>query len=584
MNLLYCGDSNIKDGLYLSIKSILQVEKDVLNIYVLSMNYLNYKIIDKEFIEALDTLVKSVNKDSKVSLIDMSEVYKNNECKANRDTLFTPYCMLRLYADLVELPRKILYLDTDVLAYKSFREFYDIDNSTYEIVGTLDYYGSHIYKKNIFKKDYLNSGVLLLNLDLLKKNDVLKKARELCASKKMLLPDQSALNILCKHKLVVDRKYNEQKSMQEDTVLRHFTTTFKFFPMIKTQKVKPWQIDRVHYILNCHEFDWLLDEYKEWKMQNSKIIPVFFTIDDNFAPFLSVAVKSLLDNASHEYFYNIHIVNNGLSEENKEKISSLETDYSKIIFNNMDERLKAITDKKGTRLREDYFSLAIFFRIFIPDCFKEYDKALYIDSDTLVTDDISKLYNTDLEGNYIGGCVDTSCFPVKDITNYFTNGVGVAYREYINSGVILFDMKTLRDKKFAEKFLYLFNKYNFGNVDPDQSYINAILKGHIKYLDGRWDTMPVDGGKEIPNPGIVHFNLFKKPWHYDNVMYEKEFWECAKKSPYYKEIKMIKDNYTDDDKKKDDECLEAMLKRCREIVNDEVTFKSVFDSGKEERL
>ena len=51
-----------------------------------------------------------------------------------------------------------------------------------------------------------------------------------------------------------------------------------------------------------------------------------------------------------------------------------------------------------------------------------------------------------------------------------------------------------------------------------------------------------------------------------------------------KEIKMIKDNYTDDDKKKDDECLEAMLKRCREIVNDEVTFKSVFDSGKEERL
>ena len=584
MNLLYCGDSNIKDGLYLSIKSILQVEKDVLNIYVLSMNYLNYKIIDKEFIEALDTLVKSVNKDSKVSLIDMSEVYKNNECKANRDTLFTPYCMLRLYADLVELPRKILYLDTDVLAYKSFREFYDIDNSTYEIVGTLDYYGSHIYKKNIFKKDYLNSGVLLLNLDLLKKNDVLKKARELCASKKMLLPDQSALNILCKHKLVVDRKYNEQKSMQEDTVLRHFTTTFKFFPMIKTQKVKPWQIDRVHDILNCHEFDWLLDEYKEWKMQNSKIIPVFFTIDDNFAPFLSVAVKSLLDNASHEYFYNIHIVNNGLSEENKEKISSLETDYSKIIFNNMDERLKAITDKKGTRLREDYFSLAIFFRIFIPDCFKEYDKALYIDSDTLVTDDISKLYNTDLEGNYIGGCVDTSCFPVKDITNYFTNGVGVAYREYINSGVILFDMKTLRDKKFAEKFLYLFNKYNFGNVDPDQSYINAILKGHIKYLDGRWDTMPVDGGKEIPNPGIVHFNLFKKPWHYDNVMYEKEFWECAKKSPYYKEIKMIKDNYTDDDKKKDDECLEAMLKRCREIVNDEVTFKSVFDSGKEERL
>ena len=45
MNLLYCGDSNIKDGLFLSIKSILKVEKEVLNIYVLSMDYLNYKKI-----------------------------------------------------------------------------------------------------------------------------------------------------------------------------------------------------------------------------------------------------------------------------------------------------------------------------------------------------------------------------------------------------------------------------------------------------------------------------------------------------------------------------------------------------------
>lgn len=584
MNLLYCGDSNIKDGLYLSIRSILEVEKGILNIYVLSMNYLDYKMIDREFIYSLDTLVKGVNPNSKVSLIDMSDVYKNNECKANKDTLFTPYCMLRLYADLVELPKKILYLDTDVLAYKSFKEFYEIDNSTYEVVGALDYYGSHIYKKNIFKRDYLNSGVLLLNLDLLKKNDILKKARELCASKKMLLPDQSALNILCKHKLIVDRKYNEQKSMQKDTVFRHFTTTFKFFPVIKTQKVKPWQIDRVHEILNCHEFDWLLREYKEWKMQNSKIIPVFFTIDDNFAPFLSVALKSLLDKASQEYFYNIHIVNNGLSEENKNKILSLETDYAKIMFNNMDERLRTITDKKGTRLREDYFSLAIFFRIFIPDCFKEYDKAIYIDSDTLVLDDISKLYNIDLGDNYIGGCTETSCLGMDDITNYFTNGVGVNYKEYMNSGMLVFDMKALREQHFAEKFLYLFKKYNFGNVDPDQSYINAILKNKKLLIDNRWNATVSKDNKLIDNPGIIHFNLFKKPWHYDNVAGEKYFWEYAKKTPYYEEIKSIKDNYTLEDKKKDDECLNSMIRRCREIVNDDVTFKSVFDSGKEERL
>ena len=138
MNLLYCGDSNIKDGLFLSIKSILKVEKEVLNIYVLSMDYLNYKKIDSDFIDYLDTLVKEVNKKSFVKLIDMTSIYQEHECKANKDTLFTPYCMLRLYSDLVDLPSKILYLDTDVLVYRSFKDFYNINNTNYELVGVLD--------------------------------------------------------------------------------------------------------------------------------------------------------------------------------------------------------------------------------------------------------------------------------------------------------------------------------------------------------------------------------------------------------------------------------------------------------------
>ena len=240
-----------------------------------------------------------------------------------------------------------------------------------------------------------------------------------------------------------------------------------------------------------------------------KIIPIFFTIDDNFAPFVSVAIKSLLDNANQDYFYNIHIVNNGLSLENQEKILRLETCYSRIMFNNMDERLKAITDKKGTRLREDYFSLSIFFRIFIHDCFKEYDKDLYIYSDTVIVDDISKLYNIDLKDKYIGGCRETSCLGIDDITKYFTNGVGVDYQEYLNSGMLLFDMKTLREKKFADKFLYLFNKYNFGNIDPDQSYINAILKDKKLLSADRWNATISKDNKIVENPGIIHFNLVK---------------------------------------------------------------------------
>lgn len=266
MNILYCGDSNIVDGLIISILSLIKYEKGNLNIYIFSMNYEDKKSVSEKAIKKLDKLVKEVNKDSFVKLIDVEKFFLEEMPTSNIDTMFTPYCMLRLYADLVpDIPSKILYLDNDVVAKRSFKEFYDIDNSKYELVGARDFYGQYFYSKNKIKKDYLNSGVLLLNLDLIKKSGSFKKSREICRTRKMLLPDQSALNKYCKPKLIVKRKYNEQHAIKKDTVFRHFTTTFKFFPYFRTQKVKPWNIDRLHDILKCHDFDDILEEYQKIK-------------------------------------------------------------------------------------------------------------------------------------------------------------------------------------------------------------------------------------------------------------------------------------------------------------------------------
>lgn len=266
MNILYCGDSNIVDGLIISILSLTKHEKGNLNIYVFSMDYDDKKSVSEKAIEKLDKLVKEVNNDSFVKLIDVEKLFLEETPTSNIDTLFTPYCMLRLYADLVpDIPSKILYLDNDVVAKRSFKDFYDIDNSKYELVGARDFYGQYFYSKNKIKKDYLNSGVLLLNLDLIRKSGSFKKARKMCSTRKMLLPDQSALNKYCKPKLIVKRKYNEQHAMKKDTVFRHFTTTFKFFPYFRTQKVKPWNIDRLHDILKCHDFDDILEEYQKLK-------------------------------------------------------------------------------------------------------------------------------------------------------------------------------------------------------------------------------------------------------------------------------------------------------------------------------
>ena len=99
-------------------------------------------------------------------------------------------------------------------------------------------------------------------MKLIKENELFKKCRQQCRDKKRLLPDQAALNKYVCQKLIVSRKFNEQKQEDENTVFRHFSTTFKFWPKFYIQTIKPWDIKNLHETLNIHSFDDVLKQYK----------------------------------------------------------------------------------------------------------------------------------------------------------------------------------------------------------------------------------------------------------------------------------------------------------------------------------
>lgn len=266
MNILYCGDKNIEKGLIISVLSLLKNCRTQLSIYVLTVDIQYgsniYKPISEEVINYLNYEVKLYNPLNFVKIIDITREFNSAIPIANMHTRFTPCCMLRLYADMItELPDKILYLDNDVICSKDIYEFYSRDVSNCEVLGVLDYYGSWIFHNNLFKRDYINSGVLLMNLHKIRLTGLFEKCRKLCINKKMFMPDQSAINKLSVYKICADRKYNEQRKLQSNTVLQHFTTSFRLFPFIHTIKVKPWEIDKVHNILHLYEYDELLNEY-----------------------------------------------------------------------------------------------------------------------------------------------------------------------------------------------------------------------------------------------------------------------------------------------------------------------------------
>jgi len=136
MNVLYCGDRNIEDGLIISILSLLKNAKTNLSVYVLTINSKEWNIdgVTDKCIDVLDNKMKLINKENSIKKIDITEIFEKELPAKNMKTRFTPCCMLRLFADEVtKLPDKILYLDNDVICRKDCQEFYNQDMEKYEI-------------------------------------------------------------------------------------------------------------------------------------------------------------------------------------------------------------------------------------------------------------------------------------------------------------------------------------------------------------------------------------------------------------------------------------------------------------------
>lgn len=316
----------------------------------------------------------------------------------------------------------------------------------------------------------------------------------------------------------------------------------------------------------------------------NSLIPVFFSIDNAYAPFLAVALHSAIENSSPENHYKAIILHQDVSPENRRRIESLARSHFEIQFVPMQSGLESITDQMSNRLRCDYFTLTIYFRLFIPVLFPEYDKAIYIDSDVVVPGDLAELYSIDLGDNYIGACPDYSIKDVPPLVQYTVDAVGMEAGKYINSGVLLMNLKQLRKKKMDRHFLNLLNTWHFDCIAPDQDYLNAMCRDKILYLDECWDTMPNPQHPPLENPKLIHYNLFSKPWCYSSIQYGDYFWKYAQSSGFFPEIRTYKENYSTQQKQSDARCMELLVQRGMKIAGSDITFKKSHESGVKIRL
>ena len=273
-------------------------------------------------------------------------------------------------------------------------------------------------------------------------------------------------------------------------------------------------------------------------------IPIFFSSDDNYVPYLAVAIHSLEEHSNKDKTYRIIILTSSMNEKNRDDLKKLETQNIKIDFEDVSKSLSKIDKELKLRLR-DYYSTAIFYRLFIPNLFPYYEKAIYLDADMVILDDVANLFEMEMDNNLLIATTDMVVNESESFCKYSKVALGLEPEKYINSGMLVMNLREMRKEKIEQKFIYLLLKYNMEVIAPDQDYLNLLCKDRIKYIEESWDKMPDYGKKyDVNDLHIVHYNMMRKPWHYKEVPYSDVFWKYAEKTNYYNSLRYELNNYT----------------------------------------
>ena len=305
-----------------------------------------------------------------------------------------------------------------------------------------------------------------------------------------------------------------------------------------------------------------------YRKNEKNTVNVFFASDRNYLPYLSVAIQSLSAHASEKYFYDVRILSEDLTKESLFGAAGEIKPNVKISVFSVADKISHIKEELALRLR-DYYSDAIYYRIFIAEMFPKLKRAVYLDSDIVLNEDVAKLYFTAIGDNIIGAVTDESVMSVDVFREYVKKHVKMKRAEdYFNSGVLVMNLEKMREEKIKDQFINLLCKYNFKTVAPDQDYLNFLCRGKIHYLERGWNKHAI-AENEIPREELylMHFNMFNKPWKYGGVQNEDLFWKYAEKTCFVKVLLESKNGYDAKKQKKDSDAALKLLLTAKKIAS-----------------
>lgn len=274
---------------------------------------------------------------------------------------------------------------------------------------------------------------------------------------------------------------------------------------------------------------------------------------DFYIKYASCLLLSIIENASEENDYDILILTTDISYENQHIIKNLTKKKNiNIRIFNIDSEIKGYKFYTWA-----HFTPNTYYRLSIPKLFKNYDKILYLDSDTIVNADVNELFKIDLEDSFIAACKDTHVLSYCNGLNpnqYEYNHLVLKLKEptsYFQMGVSLFNISKFNRDFTDNSLLEIASKVRYKWLDQD--ILNVQFHGNIKELPVKWNVMIMNKPPHVDeyylpepyrqqyyearlNPHILHYCggvYYRYPFLPDLGRY---FWKYALKSPFFEDI------------------------------------------------
>ncbi len=280
-------------------------------------------------------------------------------------------------------------------------------------------------------------------------------------------------------------------------------------------------------------------------------ISIAMATDNNYVLPTIVAITSMLENAKKDTTYKFNLLISGdFTYENYQKFLDLNKKYpNKCEFNFINMKNAYQGNKTA-----DHITAPTYYRLQLPSLISD-SKCIYLDGDIIVKQDLSELYNVNIDDCYVAG---VKAAALQRQTAY-ADKLGIPdMTQYVNAGVLLMNLEKMREDNVEKNF-----EHYLPEIAPrqlmcaDQDVINACCYDKIKILPFKYNTMTkyyvLDGSaykkkgylKCYPedewnegrkHPTIIHYADKIKPWHDKKSVYADIWWQYAKKTSFFAEI------------------------------------------------